>query len=114
MAKPEWGAKRTCVSCGARFYDLMRTPATCPKCGTEQPAEQPRLKRGGSSAVAEEKLKRRLPVPEAEAVEEDAAEEIVEGDEEEVLEDTSDLEGEDAGLSDVIDVDDAEKPGTDV
>ncbi|MCX7932423.1 MAG: FYDLN acid domain-containing protein, partial [Rhodovarius sp.] len=30
MAKPELGSKRTCVSCGARFYDLMRNPAVCP------------------------------------------------------------------------------------
>ena len=35
MAKPEWGVKRTCLSCGARFYDLQRQPITCPKCGAE-------------------------------------------------------------------------------
>jgi uncharacterized protein (TIGR02300 family) len=39
MAKPELGTKRVCVSCGARFYDLTRQPAVCPKCSTEQPAE---------------------------------------------------------------------------
>lgn len=27
MAKPELGTKRVCVSCGAKFYDLMKTPA---------------------------------------------------------------------------------------
>lgn len=35
MAKPEWGTKRICQSCGARFYDLLRNPVVCPKCGTE-------------------------------------------------------------------------------
>ncbi|MDQ0447719.1 uncharacterized protein (TIGR02300 family) [Methylobacterium aerolatum] len=25
--------KRQCMSCGAKFYDLARDPATCPKCG---------------------------------------------------------------------------------
>ncbi|MEM6490357.1 MAG: TIGR02300 family protein, partial [Pseudomonadota bacterium] len=35
MAKPEWGVKRICQSCGARFYDLMRSPIVCPKCETE-------------------------------------------------------------------------------
>ena len=35
MAKPEWGVKRICQSCGARFYDLQRTPIVCPKCETE-------------------------------------------------------------------------------
>ncbi len=35
MAKPEWGTKRTCPSCGARFYDLNKEiPLTCPKCET--------------------------------------------------------------------------------
>lgn len=32
MNKPELGVKRDCPNCGARFYDLNRTPAHCPKC----------------------------------------------------------------------------------
>lgn len=32
MAKPEWGVKRVCQSCAAKFYDLGRSPITCPKC----------------------------------------------------------------------------------
>ena len=32
MAKPEWGVKRVCQSCAAKFYDLKRSPITCPKC----------------------------------------------------------------------------------
>ena len=34
MAKPELGTKRLCASCSAKFYDLNKTPITCPKCGT--------------------------------------------------------------------------------
>ena len=34
MVKPEWGTKRTCQSCAARFYDLQRKPIVCPKCET--------------------------------------------------------------------------------
>ena len=34
MAKPELGLKRQCMSCGAKFYDLNKNPAVCPKCGT--------------------------------------------------------------------------------
>ena len=33
MVKAELGTKRTCPSCAARFYDLMKSPITCPKCG---------------------------------------------------------------------------------
>jgi uncharacterized protein (TIGR02300 family) len=34
MTKPELGTKRLCASCGARFYGLLHSPITCPKCGT--------------------------------------------------------------------------------
>jgi uncharacterized protein (TIGR02300 family) len=34
VAKPELGSKRLCASCAAKFYDLNKTPITCPKCGT--------------------------------------------------------------------------------
>jgi uncharacterized protein (TIGR02300 family) len=95
MAKPELGTKRVCVSCGAKFYDLMKTPAVCPKCDTEQPPEQPRMRRGGN--VADDKRRAKpVPVPGAvdPDVEVDAADEEVD---EDVLEDTSDLEdGDDA------------------
>ena len=32
MSKPVRGTKRVCSSCGARFYDLNRSPITCPVC----------------------------------------------------------------------------------
>ena len=34
MAKPELGTKRLCANCSAKFYDLNKTPITCPKCHT--------------------------------------------------------------------------------
>ncbi len=34
VTKPEWGTKRECQNCGARFYDLKREPIVCPKCET--------------------------------------------------------------------------------
>lgn len=33
MTKANLGNKRQCPSCGARFYDLGKNPAACPKCG---------------------------------------------------------------------------------
>jgi len=33
VAKPEWGTKRQCPSCGGRFYDLGKAdPVVCIKC----------------------------------------------------------------------------------
>ena len=34
MTKPEWGIKRLCANCSARYYDLKKTPPVCPSCGT--------------------------------------------------------------------------------
>lgn len=33
MAKPEWGERRKCLECGTAFYDFMKEPPVCPKCG---------------------------------------------------------------------------------
>lgn len=35
MSKSDLGVKRDCPSCGARFYDLNKEPAHCPKCDHE-------------------------------------------------------------------------------
>lgn len=32
MVKQEWGLKRLCQGCGTRFYDLGKSPIICPKC----------------------------------------------------------------------------------
>ena len=100
MAKPELGQKRVCVSCATRFYDLTRAPAVCPKCGTEQPAEQPRLKRGGGN-VAEDKRPKKV-VPVAEDAEVDV--EVAEDADEDVLEDAAEDDEADA-IPDEIEVD---------
>ena len=38
MGTAALGTKCTCAGCGARFYDLNRLPAICPKCGAQQAA----------------------------------------------------------------------------
>lgn len=35
MAKPGLGTKRLCPHCGAKFYDLDKSPIVCPKCASE-------------------------------------------------------------------------------
>lgn len=82
MAKPEWGVKRACPSCGARFYDLLRDPIVCPSCGETFALEAlTRPRRGKSAAIAPKPVK--SPEPELEEVEE--ADELVETDDDDVL-----------------------------
>jgi uncharacterized protein (TIGR02300 family) len=66
VAKPELGIKRLCASCGAKFYDLSKTPIVCPKCSTVYEVTLPRAKsdpRGAAAAAAA------TTVPEPEAAE---------------------------------------------
>ena len=84
MAKPELGSKRVCVSCQTRFYDLTRAPAVCPKCGTEQPVEQPRPRRLTGNVAEERRIKKPVPEPGIEEVEVEGVEDV---EEEDVLED---------------------------
>ena len=35
MIDKNLGTKRLCPACHAKFYDLNKSPATCPKCGEE-------------------------------------------------------------------------------
>ncbi len=108
MAKPELGTKRTCVNDGIRFYDLNKVPAVCPKCGTEQPVEQPRQKRAGGNVVEEKRPVKKVPAPGLEDADTDV--EVADDEEaEDVLEDTSDLEDD----ADAIGADIEVEPETD-
>jgi uncharacterized protein (TIGR02300 family) len=113
VVKAAWGTKRTCQSCGAHFYDLHKNPIACPKCGAiYDPEAIAKSRRGRSSAdkAAAQRMAPR-PSPVAEEVTDPELEEIAaEGDEEEedVIEDTSEL-GEDDDVSDVIEKTDEDK-----
>jgi uncharacterized protein (TIGR02300 family) len=109
MAKPELGTKRVCVACGARFYDLAKVPALCPKCGTEQPIDVPRPRRAGGNVVEDKRIKKPVPAPGLEDAEIEV-EGVEEVEDEDVLEDTSDLEDDaDAIGADIVEV----EPDTD-
>lgn len=56
MAKPDLGDKQVCPNCGAKFYDLRRRPAVCPKCTTSfDPSEEGvRVRRGRSRVAAQD------------------------------------------------------------
>ena len=93
MAKPEWGAKRICHNCGARYYDLQRDPIICPKCGTEfDPEAFLKSRRSRSAIVDEPPVKARAVVADEDA---DPLEEESEEDEttEEIVEEVEVIEG---------------------
>ena len=52
MVKAELGTKRTCPSCAARFYDLLKNPIVCPKCGANFVAASVLPSKGEMPAMA--------------------------------------------------------------
>ncbi len=71
MAKPEWGLKRSCLSCGARFYDMQSNPIICPSCQAEfDPLALVRPKRA-RTAASQAKAKAQEKVSPEEAVTEE-------------------------------------------
>ena len=53
MSKPVRGTKRVCPGCGARFYDLNRTPIVCPVCQSIYQVTPPPSRRWGRAQPAE-------------------------------------------------------------
>jgi len=112
VAKPEWGIKRLCQACGAKFYDFNKSPILCPSCGgTFDPESLLKSRRSRPSAAA------KAPAPvvakvvkpvkddddendlDLDGSNDDVLDDDVGGDDD-VIEDTSDLGDDD--LTDVV------------
>lgn len=104
LAKPEWGTKRICQSCGARFYDLRHSPIECPKCGTVfDPEALIKARRPRAPAPVAAPVPAPVAAAEPEAADDEAAPgEIAEGEEEEVIEDASELGEDEDDVAEVI------------
>src|SRR5579864_918821 len=103
LAKPEWGTKRICPSCGARYYDLMRDPIVCPKCSTPfDPEALLRARRARPAAPIEKVL--------APVGGEDLDAELDTEEDEELIEDASELGEDEDDMAEVIDNVEEEEP----
>src|SRR6476660_7775583 len=69
VVKAELGTKRTCPSCGTKFYDLLKSPIVCPKCGVSFIAATLLPSKGDSPQAAAPKPVREAPPPAADAEE---------------------------------------------
>jgi uncharacterized protein (TIGR02300 family) len=101
VSKPEWGTKRTCQSCAAHFYDMRKDTIICPKCGATYDPEAVLKSRRGRVVEKLAPVKPVVPEP-VEAEGEAETEDIGAAEEEEVIEDTSELGEDDEDVSEVI------------
>ena len=95
MAKPEWGTKRICQSCSAPFYDLRRNPIVCPKCAAVFDPEAILKSRKLKGAEEVAPAPKKEPPKVEDVIDSEVKEALDEDDEDDVLEDASDLEDED-------------------
>lgn len=111
MSKPEWGAKRRCLSCAAAFYDLKKDPITCPKCGTVHHPEQLfKSKRGRPEekpVQPQAKIKKPVAAPAVGDI--DIVGEDLE-DDEDLIEDASELGEDDDDVAEVLEGGEDEEP----
>lgn len=101
MPKAEWGVKRLCAACGARFYDLGRQPVDCPKCGETYVAAVAQADKGKVTKATAKKAA--VVEPDEEAEDEDIA--LVDDDDdaiEEPLVETDDDDDDDETAADSV------------
>ena len=118
MAKPKWGTKLKCQSCGAAFYDMNQPTPTCPKCETKY-SSVVRGRRGTPTAAPAAPATPAAPAapaksPEAKSSEDvseddvllegdDDLDDVLEDDEEDegLIEDTSDLDDDEDDMAEI-------------
>ncbi|MEI6558869.1 MAG: TIGR02300 family protein [Rhodospirillaceae bacterium] len=62
MAKTEWGIKRICPSCSARYYDFHKSPPVCPTCQSVYDPEA-LLKSRRARPVPADVTPKKIPLP---------------------------------------------------
>src|SRR3954451_18864556 len=120
VAKPEWGTKRICPSCGTRYYDMTRDPIVCPKCSTPFDPEAFLKSRRSRPAPPVEKELEPVGAEEIDAdveTEAEPAEEEEEGvpleeneEDEELIEDAAELGEDEDDMAEVIENVEEEEP----
>lgn len=117
--KAQWGRKLTCHNCGAKFYDLKKKPITCPKCDTPykeekvkprrsmtaeipKPVKEPVKEPDSEEALIESKLDDNMLDAEDDDnmldAEDDKVQDVT------IMEDTSDIGGDEEDIGEVIGV----------
>ena len=109
VTKAKLGNKLTCSNCGAKFYDLKKKQPVCPKCGEDYVVQKPKTRRAAPPVEPAP-----APVPDAtettdsedgliaSGMEDELLEDDEEGEGSTVIEDTSEIGGDEDDIGEVI------------
>ncbi len=100
MAKPEWGTKRICQSCEVKFYDFGRSPIVCPQCSAKfDPESLLKSRRNRPSAAPKPPLEKTDVRPTNGEIKK-----AIPGQDDKIAADLSDNDDKDAVIEDVSDL----------
>ena len=102
VTRSEWGVKRICQSCSGRYYDFLKSPPTCPTCGTVYDPEAA-LKSRRARPVPVETKPKKIPLAVLEGLGVDVAAD-------EIAVDLADDSAPASDIAEAIDADDEEEP----
>ena len=110
VAKAGWGRKLTCHKCGVKYYDMKKKNVRCPECDAEYKAVKIKPRRGMRTDNPKSTPKKTIKSdPEGEVIDLDLDDENLDAGNDEnqdntIMEDTSDISGDDEDIEEVIGV----------
>ena len=110
VAKAGWGSKLTCHKCGVKYYDMKKKNVRCPKCDAEYKAVKIKPRRGMRTDNPKSTPKKTIKSdPEGEVIDVDLDDEDLDAgndgnQDNTIMEDTSDISGDDEDIEEVVGV----------
>ena len=110
MAKTKWGRKLTCHKCGVKYYDMTKKKVRCPECDAEYKAEKIKPRRGMRTDKLKPTPEKTIKSgPEGQLIDVDLDDNILDAENDEnqdntIMEDTSDISGDDEDIEEVVGV----------
>ena len=110
MAKAGWGRKLACHKCGVKYYDMNKKDVRCPKCDAQYKPEKIKARRSVTPDLPKPSPEKTFePDPGGEVIEVDLGDEILDAEngkdqDDTIMEDTSDISGDDEDIEEVVGV----------
>ena len=110
MAKAGWGRKLACHKCGVKYYDMNKKDVRCPKCDAQYKAEKIKARRSVTPDLPKPEPKKTFEADSSgEMIEVDLDDDVLDAENDKnqdntIMEDTSDISGDDEDIEEVVGV----------
>ena len=110
VAKAGWGRKLKCHKCDVKYYDMNKQNIKCPECDTPYKPEKIKVRRGVTPDIPKPAPEKTFESdPEGEIIEVDLDDDLLDAEDDKsqddtIMEDTSDISGDDEDIEEVVGV----------